>query len=473
MKEFVLKSLNIYSVILFLIICFFSVIARFVSLEESPPGLFVDEASCTAHAVCLKEFGMNCNKEKWPVYSVTWGHGRVGPVFQYLSVGWMSIFGSKINSFRLMTATSGIITLLLMSLFAYFVGNRHIAFGVLLSGLLSPWLFHSSRVVWDPALGPMMAMLTVYLFFQSKNNKLRFLYILLASLSCVLTFHTYSPVGAQMFFLFLMLFISQYWTGKFKFSSWFVFGLISTLLFLTIYWIDVTAVMGRAETVSIFGDHPQNPTAGQSYDKRIIQFVLNILAHFDYEYLFTEGEFNLRHTVHSFGVMSWVDAVGITLAAVLFIINFIFKKFRLKDDEHVKYRAVLTIGIIGFLSGAIGAGLTWDSIPHGLRSLGGAPFLCLFAGTCLAYVTRFIVIRPIIMSFALYFAFVFYSYYFTQFKIDSAWWFDNDVDIELKKAIVNKDRAGWDKFMKERGYPAQAKRYFDIVYFGAREEVLN
>jgi hypothetical protein len=170
-----------------------------------------------------------------------------------------------------------------------------------------------------------------------------------------------------------------------------------------------------------------------------------------------EGEFNLRHLPPGSGIFPWPIWIAF-IFAVIFCVGFLERRNQRQLPEGVA--TGLLLGSIGLLSAFMAASLTWDSIPHGLRSIGGWPFAALIAGSLLhigaqSRVTGHILLIGISVHIVL-----FSRNYIEQQPKEMAWWFDTDV----ADAARTMNTQEWKKFIKRRGYPEQAKMYFDKQY---------
>src|SRR6185436_14918265 len=83
--------------------------ARFIFLEQSPPGFHVDELSHAVVVQCLAEEGVDIYGHHFSLFGER-GYGNPDPpTSMFFSALWTKIFGYSIGSFR---AVSGFITLL-------------------------------------------------------------------------------------------------------------------------------------------------------------------------------------------------------------------------------------------------------------------------------------------------------------------------------------------------------------------------
>lgn len=440
-------------------------IPRFLFLDRSPPGFFADEAAASAHVVCLAQTTMNCWGDSWPLFSRTWGEGRVGPTFQYLGWPWVLVFGGSIYSLRSLSALVGVLTVIpLLGIVATISrNNKSLQKSVLIACLLSPWAFHSSRIAWDPPLAPFFAVASLYFLLGVQNGWQAKCRYVLAALAASIAALTYPPVGAQLLFLIPSLILFLFFRGMIEWKNIGIFMGVCSICMFGVYMNDTSAVLERVNTVSILSNHPDNPTANLPIKAKAPQFIENILKHFDPVYLFVRGEFNLRHTVGKFGLVSWPESLALFLFALMGVFIRFKHRVPLISSSHWQ---VLIIGAVGYICATMASSLTWDSLPHALRSIGGWPFLCLVSGVAIDVVIKNRWLKYVLMTTGVIYYGMFVSFYFTSFQEESAWWFDRDVTEALNANRGDFDN--WQKFVENRQYPSLARKYFSIEYFGDR-----
>src|SRR5690606_37816054 len=115
---------------------------RFVGLETSPPGFFSDEVRGALHQICLGEDGVSGYGEPWPLVIEGLGGGLYAPVFLYVGMAWIKLFGPAIASGRAFTAFFTVLAVIGTAQVARRVAGPRVALYVSLAGALSPWSFH-------------------------------------------------------------------------------------------------------------------------------------------------------------------------------------------------------------------------------------------------------------------------------------------------------------------------------------------
>ncbi len=440
------------------------IVVHYVGLTTSPPGFFVDEAGAAAHTMCLAHNLTNCNGDFLPLFSQTWGEGRVGPVFSYISMLWVLVFGGSISSFRSLSVTVTLLTLIPTALIAYHVSkNKRLVAFVVVTCLLSPWAFHSGRIAWDPPFVACFLMSSVYFLLRCEAQR-RFGTCVLSAILAVIAALAYPPALAHLFFLYAIVFPWFIFKKKtLRLSHGIIFGTTFCLLLFLVLTSDLSTVAERTGTVSIFSADPRNPTANGTPQARLWQFFTNIILHLDPRYLFLTGDDILRHSVYNFGLVSWPVTIALCSLVVLKGVSLFTSNRRMLTEESGE---LLFLALSGYVAACMAASLTWDSLPHALRSLSGWPFLCLAGAVALERITRTQVVSwTIVLSSAIYLH-SFYSYYFTVFPEQANWWFDSDVTNRIHGG--SGDRIKWEEAMHRRQYSSLAKSYFRMAYWGQK-----
>jgi hypothetical protein len=180
----------------------------------------------------------------------------------------------------------------------------------------------------------------------------------------------------------------------------------------------------------------------------------NLLAHFRPDYLFSTGDANLRHSTQFSGQLGWLDVLGLVALAMLFAMRRGLTASR--EGAFIGYCA------FGFVCSVLPAALTWESIPHALRSIGAWPFLSCLVGLGLAELVRkhriaFTCIVAVAASFAIGFG----RDYFVDYPRRAAGPFQADVK---RWAIAAKDSGDWTQFERQSRYLELGRRYFRMAY---------
>ena len=148
--------------------------------------------------------------------------------------------------------------------------------------------------------------------------------------------------------------------------------------------------------VSIFAPDWLNAHRGDMSRARffILTLLDNLWLHLRPSYLFGIGDPNLRHSAHLVGQLSPIDilALGLAVAGVGSVALLGYRQMsrriapnwpRLDGREQVLVMVALSSMVAGMFA-TLPAALTWEGLPHALRSIGAWPFVALFSGAVLA-----------------------------------------------------------------------------------------
>jgi hypothetical protein len=200
---------------------------------------------------------------------------------------------------------------------------------------------------------------------------------------------------------------------------------------------------GRFQTVSIFTKNYLENEANGSVGTLLLIFGKNILAHLSPRFLFWSGDSNLRHSLATFGQLGYLEFFALMLGLPAWA----WKRWR-------SLRPGVALAVLGILSGVIPAAMTWDSLPHALRSMGVWPFFAVLTGLLWAKLSetwpRLAVIFFIIVAggFTIRFVPTFYH----EVKDASRSWFDFELVLAAAKATSEEE---WDVALK--AYPNYAR----------------
>src|SRR3972149_12125596 len=199
---------NLLFAILIVVIASF---LRFFSISTNPPSLTWDEAPWGYNAYSLGIGGRDEFGKFLPItYLESFGDFKP-PVYAYLSVLPVKIFGLNEFSTRFTSALFGILTVLL----TYFLTKRVFSSSskleslpLLAAGLLaiSPWHILLSRAAFEANVATFFIVLGVFLFFSSLSNK----WLLpLSVISFIISMYTFNTARILAPLLLLVLLISQ------------------------------------------------------------------------------------------------------------------------------------------------------------------------------------------------------------------------------------------------------------------------
>ena len=421
----------------FFIVLFWSV-ARFWNLDSVPPGFYADESAGAAQTLCMSERGVDLDGQPYPLFFKGLSGGYT-PTYIYPQILWTKIFGSSIGAFRAFSAVVSLLTFLLVGILAYGVGGLSYGSLALLLGAISPWSFQFSRIAWDPPLMPLFMIGALCLLFR------RSLWTVVLAGIC-LSLAAYAYAGGKIISPLLIL-LCYFFEAPRKLSKRET-GLLAASFFIVSIPIFLASLSGETLEryyLSIFARHPLWPFQIKSLAAIFKEIFTNLFAHFSPNFLFLYGDRNIRHS-SGVGELSWVD-----LFAMMSLLALLIKKIPLNRW----FAFLCTMLLVGVLPAAV----TWDGIPHALRSIGAWPFWALFSGYILWTASvRWKCILPITVSVALFFSIFFMKNYFGSYPRYSEAWFDASIRNDAETSAREKN---WKPFLEKNvSYHWQSKVYY-------------
>jgi len=264
-------------------------------------------------------------------------------------------------------------------------GGPRFAFWTFVLACLSPWGFQFSRIAWDPALYPACLVWAVYFWLGGRRS------VLEGALSGALfagALYSYPPARVQGPLLFAALLVVD--RARLRRRQLLGFGLCAVALLapLALRYGD-PGFRGRGSSLAIFSDEFLQAHRGHwpPWLFFIRSLLDNVMAHFRPSFLFLGGDENLRHSTQYFGELGLLDAFALALGLAL-LAAVVREQIRPGPPE-LRLAAAPPAGTLaryfglaglGILSGILPAALTWEAIPHALRSIGAWPFFSLLGG---------------------------------------------------------------------------------------------
>jgi len=120
----------------------------------------------------------------------------------------------------------------------------------------------------------------------------------------------------------------------------------------------------------------------------------NLWLHLRPSYLFGIGDPNLRHSAHIVGELSPLDILAVCLA-VAGLTRVAWLGFRQMTQRELprwpridrRDQMLIGVALLSMVAGmfaTLPAALTWEGLPHALRTIGAWPFVALFSGAVLS-----------------------------------------------------------------------------------------
>jgi 4-amino-4-deoxy-L-arabinose transferase-like glycosyltransferase len=263
----------------------------FAHVPDHPSGFYIDESSIGYNAYTISQTGRDEYGNQWPLFFRAFGEYK-NPIFIYLLAAVFRVTGPSITVARLLSATLGLLCSCLLALLAWRITRRLIiVLIVAISTLLTPWLYESSRLVFEVAIYPsLIALFLLALWRASARTKWQTADILAVASTLALLTYSYS-IGrllAPLLAAGLASFITRdRWQGVVK--TWLVYALMLTPLFV-FYRRHPGAMTGRFQLLTYITPESSLPANAREF---VWHYVANINP---WRWLFA-GEANVRDHV--------------------------------------------------------------------------------------------------------------------------------------------------------------------------------
>lgn len=437
----------------------FAFLLRIHNLSQVPNGLYWDEMDVGYQAYSIFTTGRDYFGNVLPVHFHSFGDWRV-PLYIYTSVPTVFLFGLTSLGVRLPAVIFGTIGILFVYLLTKeLFGKKEVALLAASVLAFSPWHIQYSRMAFEQTLVLTTFLAGAYFFFASfKNPKL----LALSALSFGLSPWAYNT--AKLFVpavlaVLLVLYRKQILAlpkRYLKISALVLIFLALPLLFGTLFGRGGM----RFTELTIFTNTHIRQEAQRKLDEAAVArygeklvgkrpAVIDKLAHnkftywaniatanyfqsFSTDFLFLNGDSNLRHSPSSVGQMYKVEAI----ALVLGIIALYMARKRYPREA----RLLLFWTALAPLPSAI----TLDGGTHASRLFFLLPPLSMFVALGVYFVYKNARnSRLIVSSYAVFWglgALLFLQSYFVHYKLESAPHFNYGFDQAAKYAFANKDK---------------------------------
>jgi hypothetical protein len=160
-------------------------------VPDNPPGFYIDESSIAYNALTVAQSGRDEHGEAWPLYFRAFGDYK-NPAYVYLLAAVFRVTGPGATAARLLSAALGAAAALLLGLLAWRL-TRSVEAGAVVacSALLTPWLYESSRLVFEAAAYPLACVLFL-LALRRASRRERWGVSDVMALACALALLTYT-----------------------------------------------------------------------------------------------------------------------------------------------------------------------------------------------------------------------------------------------------------------------------------------
>ena len=397
-----------FTIIIFLILLNLAIFLRVIDLDKYPPSLNWDEISLGYNAYSI----LNSGKDEWgndfPLTFRAYGDYKL-PGYVYLSVPFISTLGLNEWGVRLLSAISGVGTVVLIFFILKQISTIPVAlWGMFLAAIL-PWGIILSRIALEANLALFLTTASIWAFLKGlRNSNLLILSAVLLGLS-IFTYNSSRVIAPLIIISCCILFRRELIQYRLQI-------LISLVIFIVFFTIAVplailsdSSARYRWTTILDEGAIQQiNTLRGESNlpdpFKRLAYNKVNYfashafsgyIAHFDPKFLFFTGGSHYQYSIPGQGLLY-------PIFMPLLILGLIFA---------IKKRDPFNIFLLAFLAiSPIPASITRDS-PHALRSLMMILPLIMLSAIGVDYFIKLIKSQKIIFVLIILFALSFWFFW--------------------------------------------------------------
>lgn len=443
---------NIYKLI-FLCIFLFSGFLIFYKLNVNPPSLDWDEASIGYNVYSLLKTGADEYGNRLPI-SIRSFDDFKPPVYIYLDVPSVMVFGLNEFGVRFPSAILGLLTvalvyLLTKELFVDFEKNKKEKLALLSAFLygVSPWHLQFSRAAFEGNVGLFFFVFGFWLLLKGLNSPKYILLSIVGFGISIYSYHSFLLIVP----LFLFLVFVYFRENLIKNKKHYLLALVVALIFVLPVFFSFVSRSGsgsRLSMVSIFGsgdtlnpsikqlqyDIKNNDKIGMVLDnRRIVYFLSFAKGYFDHwnpDFLFFHGDGGRQHHAVNMGMLYlW------SFPFILIGIYFLFSK------KTKRSFLIMIMFLLAPLPSAISTGT-----PHPVRAIAMEPGFSIFAALGLYFIfsqrgriKNMAMLIIVITFFILNFSYYLHQYYvFTPIEYGDFWQYGNKQALKEAKLLGGK-----------------------------------
>jgi 4-amino-4-deoxy-L-arabinose transferase-like glycosyltransferase len=392
---------NIKITLLFISIFFLATYLRLYHLNNTPVSVNLDEAAIAYDSYSILKTGKDQFENFMPLIFKSTNDYKM-PLYIYLSVVPIKVFGLNAFAVRFPSAIAGILAVLLTyflvkEIFINFRGKQKLAFLAFFLLAVSPWHLQFSRGAFEANVATMLNIAAILFFLKGLRAKN---YLLLISFFLFgLTLFTYhsAKMVSPLILLFLMLMNYKQLLANKRLS---MFALATFGLFILIFlpFANSKEIQMRFTTMNIFNLEQQisdsantivrESNEGLTYSAKIFhnrrllmfnydgvkRFLLNYLTHFNPDFYY-QGDANRMYHAPGFGLVLFFEPIFLILGIICY-----FKYLRERNNMFIIFWSLLAF---------VPSALVWQA-PSSVRSLIIMPAVQIFTGIGIFYAARFI-----------------------------------------------------------------------------------
>lgn len=348
------KRTLIILLVLFLLISLF---LHLYKINQVPPCLNADEAAHGYNAYSILKTGKDEYGNFLPLRFRSFEDYKF-PLYTYLSVPFVKIFGLNDFSVRFLNLIIGILLVPLVYIVAKEIFNdQKIALIASFLTSVSPWIYILSRHAHEEVLCAFFTLLSIY-FLIKFNQKLRFFDFLLADISILLAVFSYHT--GRIFLIFIILYlITILYRSKRKICFKDKFLMVGIVLFVLVFpfFIDARYGVNRLNNLlfiknigfqlrlnEYLGEHPLRIFHNKGTEA-IREISNRYFSQLSPEFFLTWGDKNPRFGFQNLGVITPLE----------YIFFFIGIYYLFKNKQRYRYLILLL-----FLISPVANALTWQ-----------------------------------------------------------------------------------------------------------------
>lgn len=431
--------------ILIIILLVITFVLRFYKIDKIPASLYYDEIDYGYQARSLIQTGKDYRGGLNPFYVHSANDIRT-PIPAYLTVLTTILFNNEELQVRMPFVISGLLVVLLSFLILQLWTKKFwLSYAVGVVFATNPWQIQFSRFSHEVMIMMLVYLVGLWSFYKAIKNK-RYLTLLFASVAFSLTLYTYRTMSFYAPLTLISLFVIYHkqilvhGIKKIVFLAAVCGVIIGSFLYATtlgapdIPRINQISISSDTEA-PIWVQRNREVDSGDYTDKSLgkravwfsyffhnkpfswlATFSNNYFTSFSMEFLFINGDPNLRHSIGKMGELFFVDILGL-----VFGLYYIGRNIK---EKHFQWL------IIWFVTSPIPAALTIDGSKHAARLFIFSAPLLIIVGIgwwfLINQIKKFKFIKFFYFAFASIWLslFVFYLHkYYVHYPIESARYF--------------------------------------------------
>ena len=421
MSDFIKK--NIFKILLVLILIL-SIFLRFYKLGSNPPSIDWDEASIGYNAYSILKTGADEYGNRLPLSFRSFDDFKP-PVYIYLTVPSVAVFGLNEFAVRLPAAVIGVLSIiavyyLVMEILKNWDNKKKDQIALLSAFFLaiSPWHLQFSRAAFEGNVGMFFLILAVLCFFKAFNDKRLLVLFVISFVLSIYSYHSFRLINPIILLVLVVIYNKELIRQKsFFFISLAAIVILSSFVYSSFFIQQGTGA--RLSMVTIFSDPEIRRMSAEKvlearrngdfigeiiYNRRVIfipAIISGYLDHFNFDFLFLHGDSGVQHHAYNMGMLFLWDFPFVILGLL-----FLLKKLN---------KRIITLLII-FLLAPLPSAITTGT-PHPVRAIAMIPVFQIFAAVGVVFGLQLFKKNKIPAAFiisillALNVGFYLYSYY--------------------------------------------------------------